>query len=45
VKESIVDPNKVLAPGYAAGVMPPTFGDSLEAEEIDALVQYLTAAK
>ena len=27
VKESIVDPNKVIAPGYAAGVMPGTFGD------------------
>ncbi len=45
VKESIVDPDKVLAPGYAAGVMPGNFGDSLSTEEIDALVSYLTAAK
>jgi cytochrome c oxidase subunit 2 len=45
VKESIVDPAKVLAPGYAAGVMPASFGDSLSTEELDALVTYLTAAK
>ena len=45
VKESIVEPDKVLAPGYAAGVMPGTFGDSLSPEEIDALVSYLTGAK
>jgi cytochrome c oxidase subunit II len=45
VKESIVDPNKVIASGYAAGVMPDTFGQSLSAKEIDALVTYLTKAK
>jgi mono/diheme cytochrome c family protein len=45
VKQSIVDANKVLAAGYAPGVMPGSFGDSLSTEEIDALVTYLTAAK
>lgn len=45
VKESIVEPNKVVAAGFASGVMPPDFGESLSAEEIDALVTYLTAAK
>ena len=45
VRESIVNPNAVIAPGYAAGVMPGSFGKSLSAEEIDALVTYLTAAK
>jgi cytochrome c oxidase subunit 2 len=44
VKESIVEPGKVIAPGYADGVMPTNYGDSLSAEEIDALVQYLTGA-
>ena len=43
VKESIVDPNKVIANGYAKDVMPGDFGDSLSAKEIDALVTYLTA--
>lgn len=45
VRESIVAPNKVLARGFAAGVMPRNYGDSLSSEEIDALVTYLTAAK
>ncbi len=45
VKESIVDPNKFIVPGYAAGVMPGNFGDSLSPGEIDALVAYLTGAK
>jgi cytochrome c oxidase subunit 2 len=43
VKESIVDPNKVIAAGYAKDVMPGDFGDSLSPKEIDALVTYLTA--
>jgi cytochrome c oxidase subunit 2 len=43
VKESIVDPNKVIASGYAKDVMPGDFGKSLSAKEIDALVTYLTA--
>ena len=43
VKESIVDPNKVIASGYAKDVMPGDFGSSLSAKEIDALVTYLTA--
>ena len=45
VRESIVDPNKVFAPGYPNGGMPGSYGDSLSAEEIDALVTYLTGAK
>ena len=45
IKESIVDPNKVIANGYAKGVMPSDFGDSLSAKEIDALVTYLAAGK
>ena len=43
VKESIVDPNKVIANGYSKDVMPGDFGNSLSPKEIDALVTYLTA--
>jgi cytochrome c oxidase subunit 2 len=43
VKEAIVDPDKVVAGGYQPGVMPGSYGESLSAEEIDALVTYLTA--
>lgn len=41
VKESIVDPNKVVVSGFPKGVMPSTFGSSLTPDQIDALVKYL----
>lgn len=42
IKESILDPDKEIAPGFQAGVMPPNFGDTLSAEQVDALVKYLS---
>jgi cytochrome c oxidase subunit 2 len=42
IKQSILDPNKVIAPGYQPNVMPPNFGDTLSAEQVDALVKYLS---
>ncbi len=42
IKESIINPDKVIAPGYQPGVMPPNFGDTLSAEQVDALVKYLS---
>ncbi len=42
VRESIVDPGAKITEGYQDGVMPPSYGDSLTREQIDALVQYLT---
>ena len=45
VKESIVDPNAYLVPGFKEGVMPTTYGESLSAPQIDALVKYLTGSK
>ncbi|MGZ4272110.1 MAG: cytochrome c oxidase subunit II [Solirubrobacteraceae bacterium] len=42
IKESILSPDKVIAPGYQPGVMPPNFGDTLSAEQVDALVKYLS---
>ena len=44
IKESIVDPNKVIAQGFQPGIMPQTFGQSLSPDEIDALVKYLQEA-
>ncbi len=44
VEESIVDPNAVIAEGYAAGTMPPNYGETLTPEEITALVGYLLNA-
>jgi cytochrome c oxidase subunit 2 len=45
VKESIVDPNAYVVPGFQKGVMPTTYGQSLSAPQIDALVSYLTGSK
>jgi mono/diheme cytochrome c family protein len=41
VKESIVDPNKVIAKGYPANVMPANFEQTLSTKEIEDLVKYL----
>jgi cytochrome c oxidase subunit 2 len=42
VRESIVSPNAFVVPGFPKGTMPGTFA-KLPAEQIDALVQFLTA--
>ena len=42
IKESILTPDKVIAPGYQPGVMPPNFGDTLSPQQVDALVKYLS---
>ena len=41
VRQSIVDPEAEITPGYQGGVMPNNFGDQLSAEQLDTLVQYL----
>jgi cytochrome c oxidase subunit 2 len=41
VRESIVDPGKVVVTGYSSGIMPSTFATSLTSAQIDALVSYL----
>ncbi len=39
--ESIVDPNVKIVAGYAAGLMPQNFGDTLSDQELAALVIYI----
>jgi mono/diheme cytochrome c family protein len=41
VKTAIVDPNKQIAPGYPANVMPETFGQTIPPPQLDQLVQFL----
>ena len=41
VRESIIDPGKVVVTGYSNGIMPTTFATSLTSAQIDALVSYL----
>jgi cytochrome c oxidase subunit 2 len=42
IEQSIVDPDAELSPGFGAGIMPDTFADSLDEEQLSALVGYLT---
>ncbi len=41
VRQSIVDPNAVVAEGYQPDVMPDTYENTLTEEQLDGLVQYL----
>lgn len=40
-RESTVDPNKEIIPGYSANVMPTNYGTALTKQELDALVNYV----
>ena len=40
-KQSIVDPNAYVAPGFQKGIMPPNFGTTLNGKQIDDLVAFL----
>jgi cytochrome c oxidase subunit II len=42
IKQSIVDPNAVIAKGFSPGIMPGDFRSTLSPKELDALVQYLS---
>ena len=42
VRESIVNPDGYVTPGYAPNIMPKTFG-SLPKSQLDALVEYLVS--
>lgn len=41
IHESIIDPNAEITAGFAADVMPTNYGDSIPAEDLDKLVNYL----
>ena len=45
IHESIVDPNKVIASGYNAGIMPQTFGQQLSPKQLDDLVAFLQSGQ
>ena len=40
-EEAIVEPDKAIAAGFQAGIMPKNYGATLSAEELEALVKYL----
>jgi mono/diheme cytochrome c family protein len=41
IEEDVVDPEKVIAKGYPAGVMPSNFGQTISKKEIEQLAEYL----
>jgi cytochrome c oxidase subunit II len=41
IKQSIVDPNAVIAKGFQKGIMPETFKTQIKPPDLDALVKYL----
>jgi cytochrome c oxidase subunit 2 len=41
IREGIVAPDAEIAAGFQAGIMPKDYGDTLTADELDALVKYL----
>jgi mono/diheme cytochrome c family protein len=43
IKESIVAPAKVAAPGYDAGMMPGDYASRIEPDDLDRLVSFLRA--
>ena len=43
IKQSIVDPNAFITPGYQPGVMPGTFGSTIPKNQIDALSAYIAS--
>ena len=44
MRESILEPDKVIASGYQKGVMPAAFA-GLPPDQLDALVQYIVGGK
>jgi hypothetical protein len=41
VRESTVDPNKEIATGYSANIMPKNYGAALTKQQLNALVNYI----
>ncbi len=45
IRESIVDPNAYVVPGFPSNVMPQNFGQTISAKDLQDLVQYLLSQK
>lgn len=41
LRREILDPNAAITQGYAPGLMPTTYGQTLRPDQLDALVAYL----
>jgi hypothetical protein len=45
VRQSIVDPDAQIAPGFQPGIMPKTYGQQLDSKQIADLVAFLIQPK
>lgn len=45
LRQALLDPDAVIAKGYAAGMMPKTYGEQLKAQELEMLVNYMAKSK
>ncbi len=45
IRRGILDPNAEVAEGYIAGMMPQDFGAKLSAQQLEAVVQFLSARR
>ncbi|MDX8404205.1 MAG: c-type cytochrome [Mariprofundaceae bacterium] len=45
LRQSLMNPNAVIAEGFDADMMPDTFGDDLSAKEMEMLIDYLAGLK
>jgi len=45
LRQSIVDPNAVIAKGFPSGVMPPNFSEQMSDAQLEALVTFLVERK
>ncbi len=45
LRQAIIDPDAVVAKGFAAGMMPATYGEQMKAKELEMLVNYLAGLK
>ena len=44
IRDSIIDPDSELSPGFGRGIMPDNFGEALDPDELDTLVEYLVTS-
>lgn len=45
LRQALLDPDAVIAKGFAAGMMPKTYGEQMKAQELEMLVNYLAKLK
>ena len=45
IRESILDPNAIVAPGYPSDVMPQDYAAQMTVQELETLVKYLAEQK